>query len=367
MTKRDYYDVLGVQRNAEEQEIKSAYRKLALNHHPDRNPGDTTAEEKFKEAAEAYAVLADGNKRSLYDRFGHAGVSGAAGGGAGFDPTVFAGFEDTLGGLGDLFGVGDLFGGGRRRSGTQRGADLRYDLEISFEESAFGTETTLQTPREEPCDRCSGSGAAPGTSPITCPQCRGRGQLRYQQGFFTVARTCGQCRGAGRVIAKPCPSCRGIGRASRERKLTVKIPAGISDGQRLRLYGEGEHGLGGGPTGDLYVFVHVSEHPFFRRDGDDLFCEVPVTYPTLVLGGEISVPTLNGNETITVPKGTQTDTRFRLATKGCPASRGAGKATCTWPFGPPCPASSPTSRSRSSKSSTRPCLAGHSTRRDTLR
>ena len=325
MTKRDYYDVLGVQRNAEEQEIKSAYRKLALNHHPDRNPGDTTAEEKFKEAAEAYAVLADGNKRSLYDRFGHAGVSGAAGGGPGFDPTVFAGFEDVLGGLGDLFGVGDLFGGGRRRSGAQRGADLRYDLEISFEESAFGTETTLQIPREEPCDRCGGSGAAPGTSPITCPQCRGRGQLRYQQGFFTVARTCGQCRGAGRVIAKPCPSCRGIGRASRERKLTVKIPAGISDGQRLRLYGEGEHGLGGGPTGDLYVFVHVSEHPFFRRDGDDLFCEVPVTYPTLVLGGEISVPTLNGNETITVPKGTQTDTRFRLRHKGLPSVSGRGK------------------------------------------
>ena len=322
MSKRDYYEVLGVPRSAGEQEIKSAYRKLALKYHPDRNPSDKTAEERFKEAAEAYAALADSDKRSLYNRFGHAGVSGTAPGGAGFDPTIFADFDDILGGLGGIFGFGDLFGGGRRRTGAQRGADLQYDLEISFEEAATGAETTLQIPREEICDQCGGSGAAPGTSPQTCPQCRGRGQLRYQQGFFTVARTCSQCRGTGRVIAKACPSCRGNARVPRERKLTVKIPAGISTGQRLRLYGEGEHGVGGGPPGDLYVFVHVRAHPFFRREGDDLYCEVPVTYPTLVLGGEISVPTLNGDERVQIPKGTQTETRFRLRHKGMPSVSG---------------------------------------------
>ena len=322
MSKRDYYEVLGVPRSAGEQEIKSAYRKLALKYHPDRNPSDKTAEERFKEAAQAYAVLADSDKRGLYDRFGHAGVSGTAPGGAGFDPTIFSDFGDILGGLGDVFGVGDLFGGGRRRTGAQRGADLRYDLEISFEEAATGAETTLQIPREEICEQCGGSGAAPGTSPQTCPQCRGRGQLRYQQGFFTVARTCSQCRGMGRVIGKACPSCRGSARLPRERKLTVKIPAGISTGQRLRLSGEGEHGVSGGPTGDLYVFVHVRAHPFFRREGDDLYCEVPVTYPTLVLGGEISVPTLNGNEQIQIPKGTQAETRFRLRHKGMPSVSG---------------------------------------------
>ena len=211
MSKRDYYEVLGVARTATDVEIKSAYRKLAMKYHPDRNPGDKAAEEKFKEAAEAYAVLADAEKRSLYDRFGHAGVSSAAGGG-GFDPTVFNGFEDILGDLGDMFGFGDLFGGGRRRGGPQRGADLRYDLEITFEESARGAETTIQIPRQENCETCNGSGAAPGSSPTVCPQCRGQGQVRFQQGFFTVARTCPQCRGAGRVITKPCQTCRGAGR-----------------------------------------------------------------------------------------------------------------------------------------------------------
>jgi molecular chaperone DnaJ len=232
VSKRDYYEVLGVEREATDQQIKSAYRKLALQHHPDRNPNDRKAEERFKEAAEAYAVLADRDKRGLYDRFGHAGVNG---GSAGFDPTIFADFSDIFSGLGDAFGFGDIFGGRRRRGGPQRGSDLRYDLEIGFEESAVGAETTIQIPREESCETCGGSGAAAGTSPETCNQCRGSGQLRYQQGFLTVARPCSNCRGTGKTIAKPCPTCRGAGRVGRERKLTVKIPAGIATGQRLRL------------------------------------------------------------------------------------------------------------------------------------
>ena len=327
MSKRDFYEILGVERAASEQEIKSAYRKLALKYHPDRNPGDHQAEERFKEAAEAYAVLADAQKRSLYDRFGHAGVSGVAGaGGAGFDPTVFTGFEDILGGLGDIFGFGDLFGGGRRRGGPQRGADLRYDLEISFAEAARGTETSIQIPRAEQCETCGGTGAAKGTGPTTCPMCHGRGQLRYQQGFFTVARTCGQCRGTGQVIAKPCETCRGAGQVTRERKLTVKIPAGIATGQRLRLYGEGEHGSAGGPPGDLYVVVDVQPHEFFERDGNDLHCIVPVNFTTLALGGDISVPALlEGEESVTVPSGTQTGTTFRVRGKGMPDVSGRGR------------------------------------------
>ena len=318
MTTRDYYEILGVPRTAEDADIKSAYRKLALQYHPDRNPGDKTAEERFKEAAEAYSVLADPEKRSRYDRFGHAGVGGAAGGGV--DPTIFNDFGDILGGLGDLFG----FSGGRR-GGPRRGSDLRYDLEISFEEAANGSETTLQIPREEPCDTCGGSGSAPGSTPERCSHCHGSGQIRMQQGFFTVARTCHHCGGIGRVISKPCPTCRGKGRVSRERKLTVKIPAGIATAQRLRLTGEGEFGSRGAPPGDLYVVVHVREHPFFHRDGDDLLCEVPVTYPTLVLGGEIHVPTLDDPATIQVPKGTQSDTRFRLRGKGMPNVGGRGR------------------------------------------
>ncbi len=313
-TKRDYYEILGVARTATDVEIKSAYRKLALKFHPDRNPGDKVAEERFKEAAEAYAVLADTDKRHMYDRFGHAGLGGAATGG--FDPTVFTGFEDILGGLGDIFGIGEMFGGQRRRGGPQRGADLRYDLEISFDESAKGIETTIQIPRNEACETCHGSGAAPGSKPQTCPQCHGRGQLRYQQGFFTVARTCGQCRGSGSIISSPCATCRGTGRVQQQRKLTVKIPAGIAGGQRLRLSNEGESGAGGGPAGDLYVVVHVHEHPFFHRDGNDLFCEIPLTYPTAALGGEITIPTLEGEETFKVPEGTQSGATFRMRGRG---------------------------------------------------
>jgi molecular chaperone DnaJ len=325
VTQRDYYEVLGVERHAAESDLKAAYRRLALEHHPDRNQGSKDAEEKFKEAAEAYAVLSDPQKRAAYDKFGHAGLNSQ--GPVGFDPSTFVGFEDILGGLGDVFGLGDLFGGGgRRRGGPQQGAHLRYDLEIGFEEAARGTETSIQFPRAEACDTCHGSGAAAGSGPTTCPTCGGRGQLRYQQGFFTVARTCGQCRGAGKVIGKPCVACRGEGRVMKDRKLTVKIPPGIATGQRLRLQSEGEHGVGGGPPGDLYVVVEVQEHPFLRRDGNDLLCEVTVNFPTLALGGEIKVPALGGEtEALKVPEATATGSSFRLRGKGLPDVSGRGK------------------------------------------
>ncbi len=316
MSKRDYYEILEVSRTATDQEIKSAYRKLALKYHPDRNPGDKRAEEQFKEAAEAYAILSDGDKRARFDRFGHAGVGGAQG----FDPSQFTGFEDIFSGLGDLFG----FGGGARRAGPQRGADLRYDLEIKFEQSATGVETGIQIPRQEACDTCQGSGAAAGTAPTSCPQCRGSGQLRYQQGFFTVARTCGQCRGAGKVISKPCQTCRGNGTIEQMRKLTVKIPAGIATGQRLRLAGEGEGGALGGPPGDLYGGIFVRVHEFFQRDGNDLHCAVPLAFTTLALGGEIKVPGIEAEQTVKIPESTQTGTTFRLRGKGMPDVSGRG-------------------------------------------
>jgi molecular chaperone DnaJ len=318
VSKRDYYEILEVSRTATDTEIKSSYRKLALKFHPDRNPSDKTAEEKFKEAAEAYAILSDGDKRARYDRFGHAGVGNGA---QGFDPSQFSGFEDIFGGLGDIFG----FGGGSRRAGPQRGADLRYDLEIKFEQAAKGVETNIQIPRHETCESCKGNGAAPGTSPSTCPQCRGTGQLRYQQGFFTVARTCGQCRGAGKVIAKPCPDCRGNGTVEQTRKLTVKIPAGIATGQRLRLAGEGEAGSLGGPPGDLYVVIFVREHEFFQRDGNNLHCTVPLAFTTLALGSEIKVPGIDGDETVKIPESTQTGSTFRLRGKGMPDVSGRGR------------------------------------------
>jgi len=317
VSKRDYYEILEISRTATDQEIKSSYRKLALKYHPDRNPGDRTAEEKFKEAAEAYAILSDGDKRARYDRFGHAGVGG---GPQGFDPSQFSGFEDIFGGLGDIFG----FGGGNRRSGPQRGADLRYDLEIKFEQAAKGVETHVQIPRQETCETCKGNGAAPGTSPTTCPQCRGTGQLRYQQGFFTVARTCGQCRGNGKVISKPCAACHGSGTVERTKKLTVKIPAGIATGQRLRLAGDGEAGTHGGPHGDLYVVIFVREHEFFQRDGNHLHCTVPLPLTTLALGADIKVPGIDGEHTVKVPESTQTGTTFRLRGKGMPDVSGRG-------------------------------------------
>jgi len=318
VSKRDYYEVLGIQKNASDPQIKSAYRKQALQYHPDRNQGNKEAEEKFKEAAEAYAILSDSDKRARYDRFGHAGVSSQTSGG--FDPSTFAGFEDIFGGI-----FGDFFSAGGRRGGPERGSDLRYDLEISFEESAKGVETSIQIPRLESCETCRGSGAAPGSSPTTCPQCQGRGQQRFQQGFFTVARTCGKCQGTGRIITKPCATCKGAGRSAHDRTLTVKIPAGIADGQRLRISGEGEGGLAGGPSGDLYVFIEVAPHAFFRREENNLSCEVPLNFTTLALGGNIDVPTLDGHESYKVPEGTQSGAVFRLRGKGMPDVSGRGR------------------------------------------
>lgn len=322
--KRDYYEILGVERNASDADIKSAYRRQALKFHPDRNPGDAAAEESFKEAAEAYSVLADKDKRARYDRFGHQGVN--AGGPQGYDPTIFADFGDLFSNLGDVFGFGDVFGGRGRRGGPQRGSDLRYDLEISFDESFAGTESAVQIPRDETCETCTGTGAAEGTKPETCKECAGRGQLRYQQGFFTVARPCPHCRGTGRFIASPCPSCRGQGRVSQERTLKIKIPAGIADGQQIRLYGEGEHGLAGGPPGDLYVVVHVTEHAFYQREGDHLFMQMPVTFPALALGARLQVPTPSGDPAaIDIPAGTASGTRLRVRGKGMPNVNGRGK------------------------------------------
>jgi molecular chaperone DnaJ len=317
-SKADYYEVLGVPRNASDQEIKSAYRKLALKHHPDRNPGDKQAEDRFKQAAEAYSVLGDADKRRRYDAYGHAGL-GAAGG---FDPTIFADFGDILG---DLFGFGDLFGG-RRRGGARRGSDLRYNLELSFEEALFGTETHVQIPRDEPCSACSGSGAAPGTSASACPECGGAGQVAYQQGFFRVARTCGRCRGAGRVIASPCTTCRGQGRVAAERRLQIKIPGGVDTGSQLRISGEGEPGSSGGPPGDLYVVVNVQEHAFFKRDGASLFCEMPLSVTQATLGTAIEVPVPDGGTaSLKIPEGTQPGASFRLKGHGVPQLGGKGR------------------------------------------
>ncbi|HYE15560.1 MAG TPA: molecular chaperone DnaJ, partial [Pyrinomonadaceae bacterium] len=286
MSKRDYYEVLGVARGASETEIKSAYRKLAVRYHPDKNPGDKAAEEKFKEAAEAYSVLSDAEQRARYDRFGHAGVSGGAAAGGWGGAAGFGGIEDILG---DLFGFGEVFGGrsaGGRRSAAQRGADLRYDLELTLEEAAAGMTAQLRIPRLEACEACKGSGAAQGTQPESCPTCSGAGQVRYQQGFFSVARTCGQCRGAGRIVRNPCKECGGTGRVEREKQMEVKIPAGVETGSRLRLAGEGEAGAQGGPTGDLYVVIHVKEHDVFERQGNNLYASVPITFAQAALGAE---------------------------------------------------------------------------------
>jgi molecular chaperone DnaJ len=326
MAKRDYYEVLGVSRGANEAEIKTAYRKLAVRYHPDKNPGDAEAEEKFKEAAEAYSVLSVAEQRARYDRFGHAGVSGAAGAQGNWGAQGFGGIEDILG---DLFGFGEVFGGragaGGRRGSAQRGADLRYDLEMTLEEAAGGMTAQLRVPRLEACEACKGTGAAPGTQPETCQGCAGAGQVRYQQGFFSVARTCGQCRGAGRVIRTPCESCKGAGRVEREKQIEVKIPAGVETGSRLRLAGEGEAGAQAGPAGDLYVVIHVKEHETFERQGNNLYASVPVTFAQAALGSETTVPTLDGREPLKVPAGTQTGTVFRLKGHGMPVLGGRGR------------------------------------------
>ncbi len=323
MEKRDYYEILGVRRTASDQEIKSAYRRLAMRYHPDKNPNDASAEEKFKEAAEAYSVLADAEQRRRYDRFGHAGVSSNAG--ASWGAPGFGGFEDILS---DLFGFGDVFGGGRggsRRSAAQRGADLRYDLEITLEDAANGMTAQLRIPRLETCSTCKGLGAAAGTEPETCQTCGGTGQLRYQQGFFSVARTCHACRGAGKIIKNPCSDCRGSGRVEREKQLEVKIPAGVETGSRLRVQGEGEAGSSGGPPGDLYVVILVAEHEHFQRQGSNLYAAVPISFAQAALGAEISVKTLEDEQKIKVPTGTQTGTVFRLKGKGMPALGGRGR------------------------------------------
>jgi len=313
--------VLGVERGASEQEVKSAYRKLALQFHPDRNPNNPDAEEKFKEASEAYAVLADGEKRALYDRFGHAGVNGGASGG--FDPSTFQDFSDIFG---DFFGFGDLFGqGSRRNSRAQRGADLREDVTLEFEESVFGTETKVTVRRHETCEDCHGSGAAAGKAPVTCRSCGGRGQVRYQQGFFSIARTCPACQGMGSVITEPCPKCKGHARTLRQRTVDAKIPAGVEDGTRIRFSGLGESGLYGGPSGDLYVVLHVKEHPFFEREGNDLHCVIPVSFTQAALGTELTVPTLEGEHNLKVPEGTQSGAAFRIRGKGVPVLNGRGR------------------------------------------
>ena len=316
MSKRDYYEILGVAKTATDAEIKKAYRAMAVQYHPDKNPGDAVAEEKFKECAEAYAVLSDSQKRAQYDRFGHAGM-----GGGGFDPG-FSNIEDIF----DLFGFGDMFGGRQRtRSRVQRGSDLRYDLEISLEEAASGKEEKLRIPRLETCHECTGSGAEKGSSAENCISCGGSGQTRYQQGFFSVMRTCPNCQGKGTIIRNPCKECRGQGRVEKEKSLEVKIPAGVETGSRLRVSGEGESGVNGGPAGDLFVVIHVKEHETFERQGANLYSAVPVTFSQAALGAEIKVKTLDGEEDLKIPAGTQTGTVFRIKSHGMPVLGGRGK------------------------------------------
>ncbi len=321
--KRDYYDILGLARGASDQEIKSAYRKLAMQFHPDRNPNNPDAEDKFKEASEAYAILADNGKRALYDRFGHAGVSGSTGGGgAGFDPAIFHDFGDIFG---DFFGFSDIFGGSRRRGHGQRGADLREDITLEFEESVFGTDTTVTVRRHETCEECRGSGAAPGKAPVACRTCGGHGQVRYQQSFLSVTRTCPTCQGLGSVVTDPCQKCKGEGRVLRQKTVDAKIPAGVEDGTRIRFTGLGESGLHGGTPGDLYVVLHVKQHPFFEREGNDLHCMIPISFTQAALGAEISIPTLEGEHKLKVPDGTQSGARTRIRGKGVPVLNGHGK------------------------------------------
>ena len=323
-TKRDYYEILSVSRSATAEEIKSAYRKAAMKYHPDRNPENKTeAEHLFREASEAYSVLSDAQKRAAYDRYGHAGVSSQVFDSSNFG-TIFEEFQDVFG---DIFGFQDIFGGGggRRRGGrarAQRGADLRYDLKLSFEDAAAGVKTKIKIPRLENCSACHGTGAKPGTKMETCEACKGRGQLHYQQGFFAVSRTCPSCHGEGKVIKESCAECRGQGRIERAHTIEVAIPAGVDNGMRLRVGNEGEPGENGGPPGDLYVFIEVKEHAFFERRGADLYCNIPVTVAQAALGAEITIPTLNGEEKLTIPEGTQPGTLFRKKGKGLPDPHG---------------------------------------------
>ena len=319
---RDYYEVLGVARDASADQIKSAYRKAAMQHHPDRNPANKTeAEHNFRQASEAYSVLSDAQKRSVYDRFGHAGLGGRGFETGGFNETIFEEFQDILGGM---FGFDDAFGGRRRGRGTrgQRGADLRYDMTLTFEEAATGVNSKIRLTRFENCDACKGTGAKSGTGMTTCSTCGGRGQMSYQQGFFSITRTCPACQGAGKVIRDACISCRGQGRVERERVLEVGVPAGVDAGTRLRMPGQGEPGTNGGPTGDLYIFLEVKEHAFFERRGADLYCTIPVSFPQAALGARIKVPTLRGEEDFEIPESTQSGQIFRVRGKGLPNPHG---------------------------------------------
>jgi len=320
VSKADYYEVLGVSRDCSESELKTAYRKLAMQFHPDRNPGNAKAEEKFKEASEAYGVLSDADKRAAYDRYGHASTSSGFGGGS-----PFADAAD----LGDIFGdlFGEMFGGGQQRRGSrvQRGEDLRFDITIEFEDAVFGKETEIKVRRRENCAACRGMGTTSGRGPSVCGQCQGRGQLRYQQGFFSVARACANCGGAGTVITDPCTACRGETRVAREFQMKVKVPAGVEDGTRIRYSGEGEAGRFGGPRGDLYVVLTVRPHDFFERDGHDLHCVVPISFPQAALGAEIQIPGLDGEVTLRVPEGTQSGKEFRIRNHGVPHLNESGR------------------------------------------
>jgi molecular chaperone DnaJ len=333
MAKRDFYEILGLAKNATEDDIKKSYRKMAMKYHPDRNPDSKGAEEKFKEAKEAYEMLSDPQKREAYDRYGHAGVDPNMGGGGGFGGGGNGGFADAFGDIfGDIFG-GAAAGGARGgRGGPQvyRGADLRYNLEITLEQAANGFDTTIRVPSWDSCETCHGSGAKPGTSPTSCPTCAGHGQVRMQQGFFSIQQTCPKCHGTGKIIPEPCATCAGAGRIKRNKTLEVKIPAGIDDGMRIRSSGNGEPGMNGGPPGDLYVEIHIKAHSVFQRDGDDLHCEMPISYATAALGGEIEVPTLGGKVSFTVPEGTQSGKVFRLRGKGVKGVRSgmAGDLFC---------------------------------------
>ncbi|WP_430434607.1 molecular chaperone DnaJ [Methyloversatilis sp.] len=314
MAKKDFYDILGVNRDASDDEIKKAYRKLAMKYHPDRNPDSKEAEDKFKEAKEAYEILSDGQKRAAYDQYGHAGVNPNMGGGAG-GGQGFGGFGDAFGDIfGEIFGNQGGRGGGR--SGVYRGADLRYNLEVSLEEAARGTDTRIRIPTMDDCGTCGGTGAKPGTKPVTCTTCNGVGQVRMQQGFFSIQQTCPKCHGTGKMVKDPCNDCHGAGRVKGSKTLQVKIPAGIDEGDRIRLAGEGERGQGGGPAGDLYVQIHIKPHTVFQREGDDLHCEMPIGFATAALGGEIEIPTLDGAAKIKIPAETQSGKVFRLRGKG---------------------------------------------------